>query len=319
MRQPVDLDSDPGLLAHLGRAGDHPDLLDQPLAKGERGHEQLAEVRRTAESRQVVEEVGDVCGDVLVSCEEAEVLVAPSRDRVVVAGTEVDVAAEPSRFAPDDEGRLRVDLEPGEAVDDVDARLLERAGPLDVPALVTACLDLDEAHRLLPALRGVDQSRHERRVVARPVDGRLDRNHLGIDRSAVDEGLEAAREGVVRMVDQEVAAANSRELLGGRLDRVPRGARDRNPGLVLEIGSIELVQLAEIGEVELALQRVEELVRDAQTLLQLLSHRLGHRRRHLESRHLAEARAAELELDRLEQVVGLVGHLEVAVTRDAEE
>ena len=229
MGQPVDLDPDPRLLARLGGAGDQPDLLDQPLAQRERRHQQLAELRRTTEPRQVVEQVGDVGGDLLVGGEEAEILVGAGRDGVVVAGAEVDVPAQPSRLAPDDERRLRVDLEPGEAVDDVDARLLERARPLDVAAFVAARLDLDETHGLLAALRRVDQGGYERRVVARPVHGRLDRDHLGIGRCAIDERLEAGRERVVRMVDEEIACADRGELLGRRLDRSSTAAAPPAP------------------------------------------------------------------------------------------
>ena len=47
--------------------------------------------------------------------------------------------------------------------------------------------------------------------------------------------------------------------------------------------------------------------------------RARHRARHLESRHLSEASLAQLELDLLEQVVGLVRHVEVGVAGDAED
>ena len=47
--------------------------------------EQLAELLRPGEAGQVVEEVGDVRGDVLVGGEDADVLVEPRRQRVVVA------------------------------------------------------------------------------------------------------------------------------------------------------------------------------------------------------------------------------------------
>jgi hypothetical protein len=55
-----------------------------------------------------------------------------------------------------------VDLHVREAVDDVDARLLERARPLDVPALVEARLQLDDADALLAVLGGFDQRGRER-------------------------------------------------------------------------------------------------------------------------------------------------------------
>ena len=48
---------------------------------------------------------------------------------VVVAGADVDVAAQADALAAHDERDLGVGLEPDEAVDDVGARLLERAGP----------------------------------------------------------------------------------------------------------------------------------------------------------------------------------------------
>ena len=106
---------------------DRVDLLDQPLPQAERRHEELAKALRTPEAGDVVEEVGDVRGDLLVGGEETEVLVDPGGQRVVVARAEVDVAPERSALAAYDERRLRVDLEAREPVDDVDA------GPLDRP------------------------------------------------------------------------------------------------------------------------------------------------------------------------------------------
>ena len=52
-------------------------------------------------------------------------------------------------------------------------------------------------------------------------------------------------------------------MLGRRFDRVPGRPRDRHPGVVLEVGPVESGKLAEIREVEHAVQRVDELVRDA--------------------------------------------------------
>ena len=50
-----------------------------------------------------------------------------------------------------------MDLHVGEAVGDVDSRLLERARPLDVAAFVEPRLELDEAHRLLALLGALDE------------------------------------------------------------------------------------------------------------------------------------------------------------------
>ena len=127
MGETVDLDPDVRLLPVAGRVGDAADLLDEALAQGERRDEQLAEVRGPPEAGEVVEEIGDVVRDRLVGGEQPEVLVDARRQRVVVAGADMDVAAQAARLAADDERRLRVDLQAGDAVDDVDSRLLERA------------------------------------------------------------------------------------------------------------------------------------------------------------------------------------------------
>src|SRR5581483_5296161 len=54
-------------------------------------------------------------------------------------------------------------------------------------------------------------------------------------------------------------------------------------------------------------------------LLDPLAERVGHRVEDLDTGDLPEAAPAKLDLDRLEQVVGFVGDLEVGVARDAED
>jgi len=79
----------------------------------------------------------------------------------------------------------------------VDARLLELLRPLDVRPLIEAGLELDQADRLLAALRRLDQRRDERRVGTGPVDGLLDREDVGIDDGLLDEiGRASCRERV---------------------------------------------------------------------------------------------------------------------------
>ncbi len=169
----VHLDPDARRLPVLGRVGDRTDLLHEPPAKGEGRDEQLAEALRAAEAGQVVEEVGHVGRDLLVGREQAEVLVEARRERVVVAGAEVDVAPQALRLPADDERHLRVDLQAREPVDDVHSCTLQGARPRDVAVLVEAGLELDEAHALLAVLGTLDQRGDERGVVARPVHRRL--------------------------------------------------------------------------------------------------------------------------------------------------
>ena len=107
---------------------------------------------------EVVEQVGDVGGDRRVDGEQPDVLVQPRGLRVVVAGPDVDVAAQAAvRLLPDDQRELAVGLQPDHAVHDMAAGVLERAGPLDVGLLVEAGRDLDDDEDLLAGLGGVDQ------------------------------------------------------------------------------------------------------------------------------------------------------------------
>ena len=300
-----------------GRAGG-PDPLDQPRAQAERRDEELREPRGPAEPGQVVEERRDVLRDLRVGGEEAQVLVGARGHRVVVPRADVDVTAKAVTLAADDERHLRVHLQIGEAVDDVHARLLERARPLDVAVLVEASLQLDEADALLAVLGALDQRRHERAVATRAVHRGLHRDHVRIGRGGLDEGLEAGRERLVRLVDEEVAAADLGEEVARLLDVGEPGGSRAGRGLVLQLRAVEVDELVEVGEVEHAVHLVDLLVGCAEPLLQPLEHRARGRAGDLEPHDVAEAAAAQLVLDRLEQVVRLVRDLEVGVAGDAE-
>ena len=185
---------------------------------------------RPSESRQMVEEIGHVRGDLGVGGEQSVILVASCGEGVVVAGAEVDIPAELPAFTAHDERRLCVDLEIWKPVDDVDAGLLERARPADVAVLVEACLELDQRHALLSSLRGLDERRHHRRVLARPVERRLERDDRRVARRCLEEGFEARHERVEWVMDEDVAAPD----LGEKVVRVRRrreaGMGDRDPG-----------------------------------------------------------------------------------------
>src|SRR5581483_11586197 len=95
--------------------------------------------------------------------------------RVVVAGAKVHVAPELPFFAANDEEALRVRLQAEKTVYDVNARLLERARPLDVRLLFEARLELDDRRHLFSGFGGARERPHDRRVTAGAIERLLDR------------------------------------------------------------------------------------------------------------------------------------------------
>ena len=195
-------------LPRRGRRRDGADLVDEPAAQRERRDEELPELLRATEAGDVVEEVGDVGGDLLVRGEDPEVLVEPGGRRVVVAGADVCVPAQSVALAADDQRHLRVDLEVGEPVRRRGRRPARAPRPLDVAQLVEPCLQLDEADRLLAFLGALDQRADEDAVVARAVHGRLHRDDVRVAHGSLREHLEARAERPVRLVYEDVAASD---------------------------------------------------------------------------------------------------------------
>jgi len=90
-----------------------------------------------------VEDAGGVGAEVVLGGEEREVRVDAGGEGIVVAGSEVHVALEAARLAPDHQRDLAVGLVADQAVDDVHAALLQRPRPEDVGLLVHARFELD--------------------------------------------------------------------------------------------------------------------------------------------------------------------------------
>ena len=121
------------------------------------------------------------------------------------------------------------------------------------------------------------------------------------------------------MVDEDRARADARRRAASRSSAAKRAGTTGTHGVVLQLGPVERGELVQLGEVEQARNEVDLLVDHVEAVLQLsrasassiepeISRRTG----------VAEAAAAQLELDRLEQVVRLVRDLEVGVARDPE-
>ena len=137
-----------------------------------------------------------------------------------------------------------------------------------------------------------------------------------------DEPLDRGGERLVRVVDEDVAGPDRGEDVG-RLVLVGReetGRHDRRPGRQLEVGTIELGDRPQAGEVEHPADLVAVLLVQSDPIEQDLPGRRRHAPLDLEPDGLTEATPTKLLLDRQEQVAGLVLlDRQVGVAGDPEE
>ena len=275
------------------------DLVEDAVAQLVGRGEHLAVVRGAAVAGEVVEHVAHVGADLLVDGEQTEVCVQARRRRVVVARADVHVVAHAVALAAHHQHALGVRLERGLPVDDVHARLLERLGPMDVHALIEAGLELDQRDRLLAALGRVDQRRHERRVVARAVDGQLDREDVRVGDRLLDEALDRGGERNVGVVHEQVAFAHRAEHIGTLvLVAQQTRVRDADERLLAQLAVPgQLDQLPERSHVEQPVDGVDLLWLHSQQADELAQQRLRAAGAHLDPHDLAKAPPAKLVLD----------------------
>ena len=74
------------------------DTLQQPVAQATRSHQQTAEAGARGVTRKLVEQRGQILGDVAVAGQQAQVLIATGGLGVVVARAHVAVAAQAVSF-----------------------------------------------------------------------------------------------------------------------------------------------------------------------------------------------------------------------------
>ena len=199
---------------------------------------------------------------------------------------------------------------------------LELPSPVDVRLLVEAGLDLDEDDDLLALLGGPDEVVDDLRVERRPVERLLDREDVRVVGRLLDQPLDARREALVRVVDEDVARLDGREHVGrlvviGRQE--PR-RDDRAQRLDLEIRPVEVDELPQARQVEHPADLVRLVLGEAEAAPQDLARRGRHRPLDLHADRIAEPSPAQLLLDRQEEVVGvLLLEREVRVPGHAEE
>ncbi len=318
----VDLDADARRMSGAGVLGLGADELEQPAAQVAGRDEHALELLLDGIARELVEEPGEVFADLVVSREETEVFIDATRLGVVVARADVGVVLERAAFLlPHDERELAVRLETDEAVDDVHARLLELACPLDVVLLVEARLDLDESEHGLSRLGRVDQRLDDRAVAARAVERLLDGEHVGVARGLLEKGLHARRERLVGVVHEHVVTRDRREdvRLRSGFARLELHGSHRYVLGVLEVRPVDLADLEEAPEVERRRQPVDLLLGDAEFAHEETEREVIHVVGDLETDGRAETTPQQLALEGLDEVLGLVFFdLDVFIARDAE-
>ncbi len=101
------------------------DQAQESRAHAERRHRDHPPRQRLRVAGDDVEERGQIATEVLIGGEKAQIGVLEDRPLVVVPRTQVGVPLDPSGAAPHDQERLRVRLEPREAVQHLHARVLQ--------------------------------------------------------------------------------------------------------------------------------------------------------------------------------------------------
>src|SRR3546814_52413 len=174
---------------------------------------------------------------------------------MVVARAQVHVAAQLATLAAHHQQHLGVGLVADHAVDHLHARFLQAVGEAEVGLLVEARAQLDHHGDVLAVARSLHQVLDDRRVLAGPVKGLLDRQHARVVGGLADE-LEHRRERVERVVQQHVAGGHALE------DRVDIGQLARHERRVLQVRAVDLVvDLDDAVEVDRAVDAIHRVGR----------------------------------------------------------
>ena len=207
----VDLDAHACILALFLEFDLFVDQVDKSVANTVRRYQEGSERGVGGIARELVEEAGEVFANGLARGEQAVVLIEASGLRVVVSGADVAVAAKRAALLANNERQFAVSLEPNNAVNNVNAGLLELASPGDVGLLVEASLDLNQRQDLLASLSRIDQRIDDWAVTACAIKGLLDCKHVWVGRCRSQECDNRCRERLVWVVHQNLALPDGRK------------------------------------------------------------------------------------------------------------
>ena len=156
-------------------------------------------------------------------------------------------------------------------------------------------------------------------VAGGAIQGLFDREYLWIGGCLLDETLHAGGERVIGMMHQDITFAQRREHALGCLPLTEGGMGGRHERPVLEVRTVERVDLEQRGQIEQA-RNLDHIGRiHVELTQQQFEHVLAHVVGHLEPDRRSEAASGKFAFEGLQQVlVAVLLYFEVGVPGDPE-
>ncbi len=276
---------------------------------------QLHALLRFAVTRDEVEDIRHIVGDLRVAGEEGQVGIDLGRDRVIVARAKVAIGPELAILAAHHHRHLGVGLEFDEAEHDLHAGALQIARPADVCFLVETRFELDQRGDGFTCFRGIDQRANDRAVVRGAVKRLLDGEYFGIARSLQEE-LHHHVEAFIGMVNHHVLFADSSEAIAGMFTNSLR--ETGIVGLEFQVVARGAHDFRDSVEREKTGQNRDAIIRHTEFMHHELPQRLRHFTVGLDADDGTAAAAFQRAFKEAHQIFGLFLHLDIAIADDAE-
>lgn len=160
-----------------------------------------------------VEESRGILTEFLFAGEEAEIGVESCCGRVIVAGSEVDIASDSVVLASNDQGGLAVGFQSNHSINNVYTSILKHSSLDDIVFFVESGLNFDKHRDLLAIFGGPAEGIDDRVVLSGAVEGHLDGQDLRIFGGLFDEAGDGTK-GFVGVMDELVGFADELEDVG---------------------------------------------------------------------------------------------------------
>ena len=294
----------------MANAGEH------GFVGGERGDDEFFGSLKVADSGEEIEEIGGVFAEVRMGGKEREIGIEFGGAGVVVAGAEVDIAAEAIFVAANHEGDFAMDLVVDDSVDDVDAGFFEAASPGDIIGFVEAGFEFDDGGDLFAIADGFHEGADDPGVATGAVEGLFDGEDLGVGGGLLEK-IDDAGEVFVGVMNEDVALADDGEEIIGTAKAGGDGGDER---FIAEFwGVIAFTDCHEAHGVERAIDQVEVIFLEVESFEEELGDFGGASVIEFEANGVAFPAIMEFVFDRFEEVTG-VGFVDVelAISGDAE-